>query len=68
MHWNKVLDSLLPPFKEDQRNRPRDMLYIAQDQPPWPTTLSVGVQHVMVALMRLLYSVIAGQTMGLSEK
>lgn len=65
MNWNKALDSLLPPFTEGKRNKPRDMLYIAQDQPPWPTTLSVGVQHVMVALMLLLYSVIAGQAMGL---
>jgi xanthine/uracil permease len=65
MNWNKALDSLLPPFTEGKRNQPRDMLYIAQDQPPWPTTLSVGVQHVMVALMLLLYSVIAGQAMGL---
>ena len=54
MNWNKALDSLLPPFTEGKRNQPRDMLYIAQDQPPWPTTLSVGVQHVMVALMLLL--------------
>jgi hypothetical protein len=34
MNWTKALDSLWFSFKEDQRNRLRDMFYIAQDEPP----------------------------------
>jgi xanthine/uracil permease len=41
------------------------MLYIAADRPPWPTTLSTGLQHALVALMFVIYSVIAGEAIGL---
>jgi len=66
MDWHKTFDRLLPPFAEGKREKPRDMLYLASDRPPWSTTLSVSIQHVIVALMLLIYSVIAGQTMGLA--
>ena len=41
------------------------MLYVAPDRPPWPTTLSTGLQHALVALMFVVYSVIAGEAIGL---
>ena len=55
-----VLNRLLPPFSEGLRAKPRDMLYLAADRPPWPIALGVGLQHAMVALMLLIYCVIAG--------
>jgi len=66
MDWHNAFDRFLPPFAEGKREKPRDMLYLASDRPPWSTTLSVSIQHVIVALMLLIYSVIAGQTMGLA--
>jgi xanthine/uracil permease len=61
-----VVNRFLPPFAEGKREKPRDMLYLASDRPPWSTTLSVSIQHAIVALMLLIYSMIAGQSMGLA--
>jgi len=43
------------------------MLYIAQETPPLPTVLAVGIQHMLVALMLLIYVVIAGKGIGLAD-
>lgn len=60
-----LLGSLLPPFAEGPREKPRDMLYLAADRPPWLISLGVGLQHAMAALMLLIYAVITGQEIGL---
>lgn len=60
-----LLGRLLPPFAEGPREKPRDMLYLAADRPPWLISLGVGLQHAMAALMLLVYAVIAGQEIGL---
>jgi xanthine permease XanP len=67
MDRKKALDRILPPFAEVQREKPRDMLYTASDRPPWSTTLSAGLQHALVALMLVVYSVIVGQAIGLHD-
>ena len=43
------------------------MLFIAQETPPLPTVLAVGIQHLLVALMLLIYVVIAGKGIGLAD-
>jgi xanthine/uracil permease len=60
------LDYVLPPFHEPKREKPRNMLYIVNETPPWPTTLLAGIQHVLLALMLTVYFAIVGQEVGLS--
>ncbi len=62
----KLFDSILPPFVDAKREKPREMLYIAQEAPPWSTTLLAGAQHALVAMMLVVYMVIAGTDIGLS--
>jgi xanthine/uracil permease len=62
-----LLNILLPPFVETEREKPRDMLYIAQETPPPFTILMAGFQHTLVALMLVVYLVIVGQEMGLAN-
>ncbi len=61
----KLIDRLFPPFSEGVREKPRDMLYIAPDKPPWSTTATAAIQHLLVALMFVVYSIVAGQAIGL---
>lgn len=60
-----ILDRLLPPFTEGTRERPRDILYLAADRPPWPIAFAAGLQHAMAAVMLSIYCVVAGQGIGL---
>ena len=60
-----LLGRLLPPFAEGPREKPRDMLYLAADRPPWLISFGVGLQHALAALMLLIYAVITGQEIGL---
>jgi xanthine/uracil permease len=60
-----VLDRLLPPFTEGTRERPRDMLFLAADRPPWPIAFATGLQHALAAVMLSIYCVVAGQGIGL---
>ena len=61
----KPFDTILPPFVDVKREKPREMLYIAQEVPPWSTTLLAGAQHALVAMMLVVYMVIAGTDIGL---
>lgn len=63
----RLVDRLFPPFREGVREKPREMLYIAPDHPPWPTTASAALQHLLVALMFVVYSIVAGQAIGLQD-
>ena len=65
MDWKTRVQQLLPPYIEGKQEPPRDLLYLKADRPPWPTTLSAGLQHALVALMFVIYSLIAGEAIGL---
>ena len=65
MTLKSAVDRLLPPFAEPPPSKPRNMQFTAAEAAPWPTAVSAGFQHVLVALMFLLYSVIAGEAIGL---
>jgi len=65
---NSLFHHLLPPFKEGDRAKPRDMRLIAPEAPPWSLALSTAVQHVLVALTFLVYSLLAGQALGLEGR
>ena len=63
----KILDTLLPPFRDVERVKPRDMLYVAHEPLPVPRLLAAGLQHAIVAMMLVIYMVITGIDIGLSQ-
>ena len=68
MEWKKVIDQFLPPFAEPAREKPRELLYLAQENPPLLSTVALSLQHALVALSLVIYLVIAGKAMALSEE
>ena len=68
MEWKKVIDQFLPPFAEPAREKPRELLYLAQENPPLMSTVALSLQHALVALSLVIYLVIAGKAMALSEE
>ncbi|HPO21983.1 MAG TPA: hypothetical protein PLA30_03605, partial [Smithellaceae bacterium] len=62
----KLLDAILPPFSDSRREKPKEMLYIAQEIPPTSTVLVAAVQHALVAMMLVIYLVITGTDIGLA--
>lgn len=64
---NRLLDSFLSPFTDAERVKPREMLYIANEVPPASTVVLAGIQHTMVAMMLVVYMVITGTDIGLSQ-
>jgi len=67
MDFRQKLDRLFPPFSEPRREKPRDMSYIAPDKPDLYTTLALGATHTLSALMLVVYTVIIGTEIGLSD-
>lgn len=67
MNFRQKLDRLFPPFSEHRRTKPRDMSYIAPDKPDLYTTLTLGATHTLSALMLVVYTVIIGTEIGLSD-
>ena len=67
MSGSRVLDKLFPPFKDSRREKPREMVYVAQEKPDTYTALVVGATHAMSALMLVVYMVIAGRAIGLDD-
>ena len=65
--WMKFLDAVFPPFVETEREKPKGMLFVAHETPGFPTSLAVGGQHAVVLLMLVLYTVVVGQEIGLSQ-
>lgn len=65
--WKNLLDAVFPPFVETEREKPKGMLFVANETPGFPTALAVGGQHAVVLLMLVLYTVIVGQEIGLSQ-
>jgi xanthine/uracil permease len=64
METNKLLDKVFPPFADVPRDKPRDMLYIANEKPDILTTLAAGAQHVLIILMLTVYVVFVGREIG----
>jgi len=67
MGIRKILDLVLPPFREPGREKPGDMSYIAQETPDLYTLITAGVPHAISALMLVIYTVIIGTEIGLSQ-
>lgn len=63
----KKLDAVWPPFREPGREKPRDMIYIAQETPDLYTSITAGATHTISALMLVIYTVIIGTEIGLSQ-
>ena len=68
MEWKKTIDRFLPPFAEPVREKPRELLYLAQENPPLWSTVALSLQHALVALSLVIYLVIAGKAMSLPEE
>ncbi|MEE4264976.1 MAG: solute carrier family 23 protein [Desulfobacteraceae bacterium] len=66
MATGKILDRAFPPFFDVPREKPRDMLYIANEKPDRLTTLVAGAQHVLIILMLSVYVVFVGREIGLT--
>ena len=66
MQAKHFLDKLFPPFVETRREKPREMIYVAQEQPDRFTALAVGATHALSALMLVIYTVIVGREVGLN--
>jgi xanthine/uracil permease len=62
---SRWFDRLIPPPLTQRREKPEEVLYGINERPPLGVMLSVGVQHVLLALMLGIYGVIAGQGIGL---
>jgi len=67
MNPKNILDAVFPPFSEPKREKPRDMLFIAQENPGLPTAFLIGAQHALLILTTVVYVVIAGREVGLSD-
>ena len=64
MKTAKLLDRVFPPFSDVAREKPRDMLFIADEKPDMLTTLVAGTQHVLIILMLTVYVVFVGREIG----
>lgn len=67
MNFKAVLDAVFPPFSEPKREKPRDMLFIANENPGLPTAFLIGAQHALLILTAVVYTVLAGREIGLSD-
>ena len=61
MKTAKLLDRVFPPFSDVAREKPRDMLFIADEKPDMLTTMVAGTQHVLIILMLTVYVVFVGR-------
>ena len=64
MKTSELLDKVFPPFSDVAREKPRDMLFIADEKPDMLTTLVAGAQHVLIILMLTVYVVFVGREIG----
>ncbi len=67
MNFKKLFDSVFPPFVESSVEKPKEILFTAGEQPNGPTTIIVGAQHALIVLALIVYPVIVGQAIGLSD-
>jgi len=64
MKTSKFLDKVFPPFADVAREKPRDMLFIADEKPDMLTTMVAGAQHVLIILMLTVYVVFVAREIG----
>ncbi len=64
MKTSKFLDKVFPPFADVPREKPRDMLFIADEKPDMLTTMVAAAQHVLIILMMTVPLVIVGREIG----
>ena len=63
-----MLNKFFPDFEDNvKREKPRDMLYIVDEQAPKSTVIIVGLQHVLILLMGTIVVVMTGRTIGMEE-
>jgi xanthine permease XanP len=63
-----MLNKFFPDFEDNvKREKPRDMLYIVDEQTPKLTVIIVGLQHVLVLLMGTIVVVMTGRAIGMEE-
>jgi xanthine/uracil permease len=67
MKTSKLLDKIFPPFSDVAREKPRDMLFIADEKPDTLTTLVAATQHVLIILMMTVPLVIVGREIGFTD-
>lgn len=61
-----MFNKFFPAFKDNvKREKPRDMLYIVDDQAPKSTVIIVGLQHVLVLLMGTIVVAMTGKAIGM---
>ena len=64
----QFLDKVFPPFSDKvRREKPREMLFIVDEKPNRSTVITAGIQHALVILMVIVYVVIAGRELALSD-
>jgi xanthine/uracil permease len=67
IEWMKWVDAVFPPFRDTEREKPKNMLFVAHETPSLGTAIAVGGQHAIVLLMMVIYTVIVGREIGLSD-
>ncbi len=60
------MDTIFPRFSDITREKPRDMIFIADESPDFKSTLAASAQHVLIMLMFTVYVVILGQEIGIT--
>jgi xanthine/uracil permease len=67
MNFRSILNAAFPPFSESRREKPREMLFSVAEHPGLLTTLTVGAQHTLIVLTMLVYTVVIGKQIGLTD-
>ena len=67
MNIKKLFNLVFPPFAESGVEKPREILFAAAQQPPIPTIIIVAAQHALIILALMVYPVIVGKEIGLSD-
>ena len=67
MNIKKIFNLVFPPFAESGGEKPREILFAAAQRPPIPTIIIVAAQHALIILALMVYPVIVGQEIGLSD-
>jgi xanthine permease XanP len=64
----QLLDKVFPPFSDNvKREKPRNMLYIVDEDAPKSIAIVTGLQHALILLMGMVIVVITGREIGLNE-
>lgn len=67
MNIQKIFNLVFPPFAESGGEKPREILFAAAQWPPIPTIIIVAAQHALIILALMVYPVIVGKEIGLSD-